>query len=117
MDAAREEPEAPTSEGPSALFDASTDAAAVVSGHGVVTGWTRAAEDLLGHPASDIVGSPAARLLAVPVIRSGRPASPSAAGPAWGGAVSFRYGTVTAAASMWTCGSPRPSASERTSAF
>ena len=63
MDAAGERPEAPTSTGPSALFDASTDAAAVVSGRGVVLGWTRAAEELLGHPASEIVGAPAAGLL------------------------------------------------------
>ncbi|MEU8844702.1 SpoIIE family protein phosphatase [Streptomyces sp. NPDC048564] len=93
MDAAREEPEAPRSEGPSALFDASTDAAAVVSGHGVVIGWTRAAEDLLGHPASDIVGSPAARLLAVPSdpVRAAGVAERCRAGMGWSGLLPLRH--------------------------
>ncbi|MFF6982341.1 SpoIIE family protein phosphatase [Streptomyces sp. NPDC008343] len=93
MDAAREEPEAPTSEGPSAVFDASTDAAAVVSAHGVVIGWTRAAEDLLGHPASDIVGSPAGRLLAVPSdpVRAAGVAERCRSGMGWNGLIPLRH--------------------------
>ncbi|WP_328421692.1 SpoIIE family protein phosphatase [Streptomyces sp. NBC_00443] len=93
MDAARDEPEAPTSGGPSALFDASTDAAAVVSGHGVVLGWTRAAEELLGHPATEIVGSPATRLLAVPSdpVRAAGVAERCRAGMGWNGRIPLRH--------------------------
>ncbi|WP_329432678.1 SpoIIE family protein phosphatase [Streptomyces sp. NBC_01280] len=54
-----------TPAGPLDRFDASTDAAAVVSADGVVVGWTRGAEDLLGHPAREVVGGSAARLLAM----------------------------------------------------
>ncbi|MFF1261712.1 MULTISPECIES: SpoIIE family protein phosphatase [unclassified Streptomyces] len=54
-----------TPTGPLDRFDASTDAAAVVSADGVVVGWTRGAEDLLGHPAREVVGGSAARLLAM----------------------------------------------------
>jgi PAS domain S-box-containing protein len=64
MDSARKDSDAPTSAGPRDLFDASTDAAAVVSADGVVAGWTRGAEALLGHPAAEVVGGSAARLLA-----------------------------------------------------
>ncbi|WNM32501.1 SpoIIE family protein phosphatase [Streptomyces sp. Li-HN-5-11] len=65
MDSARKDSDAPTPAGPRDLFDASTDAAAVVSADGVVAGWTRGAEALLGHPAAEVVGGSAARLLAV----------------------------------------------------
>ncbi|MFE5004053.1 SpoIIE family protein phosphatase [Streptomyces sp. NPDC056696] len=53
------------SAGPLDRFDASTDAAAVVSADGVVVGWTRGAEELLGCPAREVVGGSAARLLAM----------------------------------------------------
>lgn len=66
MDPAREASDGPTPAGPSELLDASTDAAAIVSARGVVVGWTRGAEALLGHPASEVVGRSAARLLAMP---------------------------------------------------
>ncbi|MFE5888056.1 SpoIIE family protein phosphatase [Streptomyces sp. NPDC056462] len=93
MDDAREEPQAPTSGGPSALFDASTDAAAVVSGRGVVIGWTRAAEELLGHPAAEIVGSPATRLLAIPSdpVRASGVADRCRAGMGWNGLIPLRH--------------------------
>ncbi|MCL8013310.1 SpoIIE family protein phosphatase [Streptomyces sp. AS02] len=93
MDAPREEPDALTSEGPRALFDASSDAAAVVSGHGVVLGWTKAAEDLLGHPASEIVGGPAARLLAMPgdPVRVAGVAERCRAGVGWSGLIPLRH--------------------------
>ncbi|MDT9695253.1 SpoIIE family protein phosphatase [Streptomyces sp. P17] len=93
MNAAREEPHAPTSAGPRALFDASSDAAAVVSGQGVVLGWTRAAEELLGHPASEIVGGSAARLLAMPgdPVRVAGVAERCRAGGGWSGLIPLRH--------------------------
>ncbi|SDP42523.1 PAS domain S-box-containing protein [Streptomyces sp. cf386] len=93
MDAPRDEPDAPTSEGPRALFDASSDAAAVVSGHGVVLGWTRVAEELLGHPAAEIVGGSAARLLAVPgdPMRVAGVAERCRAGMGWSGLIPLRH--------------------------
>ncbi|MFE0512437.1 SpoIIE family protein phosphatase [Streptomyces sp. NPDC058964] len=66
MESARNGSDAPSSAGPLDLFDASTDAAAVVDAEGVVVGWTRGAEALLGYPASEVVGRSAARLLAMP---------------------------------------------------
>ncbi|MEY9995303.1 PAS domain S-box-containing protein [Streptomyces sp. V4I8] len=93
MDAARERPEAPTSAGPSALFDASTDAAAVVSARGVVLGWTRAAEELVGHPATEIVGAPAAALVAMPSdpVRVAHVAERCRAGMGWSGLIPVRH--------------------------
>ncbi|MGW4172384.1 SpoIIE family protein phosphatase [Streptomyces chartreusis] len=93
MDVPRERPDAPASAGPRALFDASTDAAAVVSGHGVVLGWTRAAEELLGLPASAIVGSSAARLLAMPgdPLRVAGVADRCRAGMGWSGHIPLRH--------------------------
>ncbi|MGW3146107.1 MULTISPECIES: SpoIIE family protein phosphatase [Streptomyces] len=64
MDSARNGSETPTSAGARDLFDASTDAAALIDADGVVIGWTRGAEALLGHLASEVVGGSAARLLA-----------------------------------------------------
>ncbi|MFD7406906.1 SpoIIE family protein phosphatase [Streptomyces sp. NPDC059866] len=66
MDSVRKGSDVRTSAGPRELFDASTDAAAVVSADGIVVGWTRGAEELLGYPAPEVVGGSAARLLAVP---------------------------------------------------
>ncbi|MGW0965119.1 SpoIIE family protein phosphatase [Streptomyces sp. NPDC002516] len=66
MVSAQEGSDAPVSEGPGGPLDASTDAAAVVSADGVVIGWTKGAETLLGHPAAETVGTPAVRLLAMP---------------------------------------------------
>ncbi|MFE2537016.1 SpoIIE family protein phosphatase [Streptomyces sp. NPDC059371] len=63
MVSAQEGSDAPVSEGPGGSLDASTDAAAVVSADGVVVGWTRGAEALLGHRAAELVGSSAAPLL------------------------------------------------------
>ncbi len=86
------EPE-PTAPGTGAPLDASTDAAAVVSAHGVVIGWTRGAEDLLGHPASDVVGGPAARLLAMPgdPVRVAGVAERCRAGMGWSGLIPVRH--------------------------
>ncbi|MFE7277864.1 SpoIIE family protein phosphatase [Streptomyces sp. NPDC057623] len=93
MDAERERPEAPTSTGPSALFDASTDAAAVVSARGVVLGWTRAAEELLGRPAAETVGTSAADLLAMPgdPVRVAGVAERCRAGMGWSGLIPVRH--------------------------
>ncbi|MEU6256831.1 SpoIIE family protein phosphatase [Streptomyces sp. NPDC047043] len=66
MDPAREEPDGPMPAGPRDLLDASTDAAAIVTAKGVVAGWTRGAETLLGWPASEVVGGSAALLVALP---------------------------------------------------
>ncbi|MCH5677458.1 SpoIIE family protein phosphatase [Streptomyces sp. CME 23] len=93
MDPARDEPDGPTPAGPRDLLDASSDAAAVLTAQGVVLGWTRAAEALLGHPAAEVVGTSAARLLAVPrdparvagVVRRCR------AGMGWNGLVPLRH--------------------------
>ncbi|MEU9450359.1 SpoIIE family protein phosphatase [Streptomyces sp. NPDC048277] len=65
MDSPREDADAPTALGPRDLLDASSDAAAVLSSRGVVIGWTRGAEAMLGHPAAGVVGRSAARLLAM----------------------------------------------------
>ncbi|MFD8723035.1 SpoIIE family protein phosphatase [Streptomyces sp. NPDC059629] len=65
MDSPREDFDVPTSAGPRDLLDASSDAAAVLSCRGVVIGWTRGAEALLGHPAAKVVGRSAGRLLAM----------------------------------------------------
>ncbi|POX57257.1 protein phosphatase [Streptomyces sp. Ru71] len=75
------------------LFDASTDAVAVVSGRGVVLGWTRAAEDLLGYPAPEVVGRSAARLSAVPgdSVRVARVAERCRSGMGWSGLVPVRH--------------------------
>ncbi|MET9119414.1 PAS domain-containing protein, partial [Streptomyces longwoodensis] len=62
MDAPRQRCDPPASAGPHEPFDASSDAAAVVDTAGVVLGWSRAAEALLGRPAAEVVGRPAARL-------------------------------------------------------
>ncbi|MFJ3306505.1 SpoIIE family protein phosphatase [Streptomyces sp. NPDC086549] len=93
MESARNGSDTPTSAGPRDLFDASTDAAAVVDAHGVVSGWTRGAEALLGHPAPEVVGRSAARLLAAP----GDPARVAGvlercrAGMGWSGRVPVRH--------------------------
>ncbi|MEV0182128.1 SpoIIE family protein phosphatase [Streptomyces sp. NPDC050625] len=63
MDSARNGSETPTSAGARDLLDASTDAAALIDADGVVIGWTRGAEALLGHLASEVVGGSAAPLL------------------------------------------------------
>ncbi|MDF3142613.1 MULTISPECIES: SpoIIE family protein phosphatase [unclassified Streptomyces] len=92
MDAPRDDPDARTSTGARALLDASSDAAAVVSGRGVVLGWTRAAEELLGHPAAEIVGGSAARLLAMPgdPVRVAGVVERCRAGMGWSGLIPVR---------------------------
>ncbi|MER6358722.1 SpoIIE family protein phosphatase [Streptomyces sp. NPDC001634] len=53
------------SEQNSGHYEYSSDAAtAIISAGGLVTGWSRAAQRLLGYPASDVVGRPATDLLA-----------------------------------------------------
>ncbi|MGC9541346.1 SpoIIE family protein phosphatase [Streptomyces sp. UG1] len=93
MDAPRERPDAPTFAEPRAPFDASSDAAAVVSGQGVVLGWTRAAQELLGLAPSEIVGTSAARLLAVPgdPVRVAGVAERCRAGMGWSGQIPVRH--------------------------
>ncbi|SOD91173.1 SpoIIE family protein phosphatase [Streptomyces sp. Ag109_G2-15] len=85
--------DASTSVEPRDLLDASTDAAAVISADGVVVGWTRGAEALLGRPAPGVVGHPAARLLAVPEdpARAAGIAERCRAGMGWNGLVPVRH--------------------------
>ncbi|MFJ3640268.1 SpoIIE family protein phosphatase [Streptomyces sp. NPDC090108] len=75
-------------------FDASTDAVAVITARGVVTGWTRGAEELLGLPAQDVVGRTAARLLdaAEDPVRAARIADRCRAGAGWSGLAALRDG-------------------------
>ncbi|KUL44519.1 SpoIIE family protein phosphatase [Streptomyces regalis] len=93
MDAPREGRDARTSAGARALLDASSDAAAVVSGRGVVLGWTRAAEELLGHPAAEVVGGSAAQLLAMPgdPVRVAGVVERCRAGMGWSGLIRVRH--------------------------
>ncbi|HZF89142.1 SpoIIE family protein phosphatase [Streptomyces sp.] len=83
----------PTSAVPRELLDASTDAAAVLSADGVVIGWTRGAEELLGYRASEVVGGSAARLVAMPgdPTRVAGLVERCRAGMGWNGLVSLRH--------------------------
>ncbi|WP_369394106.1 SpoIIE family protein phosphatase [Streptomyces sp. CG1] len=93
MESAREGFAAGPPGGPGDLFDASTDAAAVISEHGVVVGWTRSAEVLLGYAASDVVGVSAARLLAMPQdpARVVGVVARCRAGNGWSGQIAVRH--------------------------
>jgi PAS domain S-box-containing protein len=93
MDSAHDGSGAPTSAGPRELFDASSDAAAVVSAAGVVVGWTKGAEALLGHRAEEVVGGSAARLLAMPAdpARAAGIADRCRAGMGWSGLIPLRH--------------------------
>ncbi|MET7986198.1 MULTISPECIES: SpoIIE family protein phosphatase [unclassified Streptomyces] len=93
MVSAQEGSGAPVSEGPGEPLDASTDAAAVVSADGVVMGWTRGAEALLGHPAAEAVGTSAAQLLALPrdPSRVAAVAERCRGGMGWTGLVPLRH--------------------------
>ncbi|MGW2646178.1 SpoIIE family protein phosphatase [Streptomyces sp. NPDC001393] len=94
MESAPEGFAAATPRGPGDLFDASTDAAAVISAHGVVVGWTRSAEAFLGHAARDVVGTSAARLLAMPEdpVRLAGVVERCRAGNGWSGQIAVRHG-------------------------
>ncbi|MGC4982658.1 SpoIIE family protein phosphatase [Streptomyces sp. DT193] len=93
MVSSQEGSDAPVSQGPGDPLDASSDAAAVVSGEGLVTAWTRGAEALLGHPAAEMVGSPAARLLALPrdPSRVAAVAERCRGGMGWSGHIPLRH--------------------------
>jgi PAS domain S-box-containing protein len=93
MASARNGSDAPTPAGPLDHFDASTDAAAVVSTDGVVVGWTRGAEELLGRPAREVVGGSAARLLAMPgdPARVAGIAERCRGGMGWSGLIPVRH--------------------------
>ncbi|MDF2270346.1 SpoIIE family protein phosphatase [Streptomyces coacervatus] len=93
MDPARKASDGPTPSEVRDLLDASTDAAAVVSAAGVVLGWTRGAEELLGHPASEVVGGSAARLVAMPAdpSRVAAVAQRCRAGMGWSGLIAVRH--------------------------
>jgi PAS domain S-box-containing protein len=83
----------PTSEGPRDYYDASTDAAAVLTADGVVLGWTRGAEELLGRPAHEVVGGSAAPLVAMPgdPVRAARVAERCRGGVGWSALVPLRH--------------------------
>ncbi|MFF1444317.1 SpoIIE family protein phosphatase [Streptomyces sp. NPDC058295] len=93
MDSARDAFDAPTPAEPRDVLDASTDAAAIVSAAGVVVGWTRGAEALLGRPASQVVGRSVAELVAMDrdPARVAGVAARCRAGMGWSGAVSVRH--------------------------
>ncbi|MCX4647379.1 SpoIIE family protein phosphatase [Streptomyces sp. NBC_01446] len=93
MASARNGSDAPTPAGPLDHFDASTDAAGVVSTDGVVVGWTRGAEELLGRPAREVVGGSAARLLAMPgdPARVAGIAERCRGGMGWSGLIPVRH--------------------------
>ncbi|MFE0455725.1 SpoIIE family protein phosphatase [Streptomyces sp. NPDC058914] len=93
MDPARQASDERTAARPHGVLDASTDAAAVVNADGVVVGWTRGAETLLGHPASEVVGASAARLLAMPgdPARVAGVAERCRAGMGWSGLIPVRH--------------------------
>ncbi|MFE7648476.1 SpoIIE family protein phosphatase [Streptomyces phaeoluteigriseus] len=78
---------------PDDLLDASTDAAAVVTAGGIVVGWTRGAEALLGRPAGEVVGGSAARLVAMPAdpARVAGVAERCRAGMGWNGRIRVRH--------------------------
>ncbi|MFI9252043.1 SpoIIE family protein phosphatase [Streptomyces sp. NPDC053069] len=78
---------------PGDLFDASTDAAAVISVHGVVLGWTRSAEALLGYAAPDVLGVSAARLLGMPEdpARLAGIVERCSTGNGWSGQIAVRH--------------------------
>ncbi|MFI1034812.1 SpoIIE family protein phosphatase [Streptomyces sp. NPDC020951] len=87
------EAEAPTPAGARDLLDASTDAAAIVSADGVVVGWTRGAQALLGRPASEVVGRSAAGLTAMArdPARVAAVAARCRAGMGWSGVIGLRH--------------------------
>ncbi|MEU1168028.1 PAS domain-containing protein, partial [Streptomyces sp. NPDC005921] len=89
----REGFDVPAPAGPGEFFDASSDAAAVLSAEGVVIGWTRGAEALLGHPAAEVVGRPAARLLAMRAdpARAAGVAERCRSGMGWSGLIPVRH--------------------------
>ncbi|MFI9808501.1 SpoIIE family protein phosphatase [Streptomyces sp. NPDC052301] len=93
MESSRKGTAASTSAEPGDFLDASTDAAAVMSNDGVVVGWTRGAEALLGHPADEVVGRSVARLLAVPEdpVRLAAIAERCRAGNGWSGQIAVRH--------------------------
>ncbi|MFG2310506.1 SpoIIE family protein phosphatase [Streptomyces sp. NPDC048566] len=92
MDPAAEESGASVSARPDAPLDAAADATVLVSGDGLVIGWTRAAEALLGYPAAEMAGTSAGRLLALPCDpdRVAAVARRCRAGNAWSGSVPVR---------------------------
>ncbi|MFF9276927.1 SpoIIE family protein phosphatase [Streptomyces griseosporeus] len=93
MNPVRNGSDPPVSAGAHDLFDASTDAAAVLSAQGVVLGWTRGAEDLLGYLAPEVVGRSAAPLAAVPddPVRVAGVAERCRTGMGWNGCVPLRH--------------------------
>ncbi|MFE7955713.1 SpoIIE family protein phosphatase [Streptomyces sp. NPDC057413] len=93
MNAAQFGSDPPAAAGARALLDASSDAAAVLSAHGVVLGWTRGAEELLGHPAPEVVGRSAACLTAMPEdpVRIAGVAERCRSGRGWSGVVALRH--------------------------
>ncbi|OIJ87395.1 SpoIIE family protein phosphatase [Streptomyces colonosanans] len=92
MSPGRNGSDVPLSAGPRDLFDASSDATAVVRADGVVLGWTRAAEALLGYSAEEVVGRSAGRLLAMPgdPVRVAGVAERCRGGMGWSGLVLLR---------------------------
>ncbi|GGN80954.1 hypothetical protein GCM10011579_067040 [Streptomyces albiflavescens] len=93
MASVRNGSDGPSSSAPRDLFDASVEAAAVVSADGIVVGWTKGAQALLGYPAEEVVGGSVARLPAVPgdPVRVARIAERCRAGMGWSGFIPVRH--------------------------
>ncbi len=93
MASGRDDADAPVSAGAREVLDASNDAVAVVSGAGVVVGWTRGAEALLGYRGAEVVGRSAAPLLAMPgdPARVAGVAERCRAGVGWNGLIPLRH--------------------------
>ncbi|MFF7754724.1 SpoIIE family protein phosphatase [Streptomyces sp. NPDC007971] len=93
MESGRDGVDACTPVGTGDAFDASSDATAVLSADGVVVGWSRAAEALLGYRPREVVGRSAARLLAMPgdPARAVAIAQRCRVGMGWSGLVPVRH--------------------------
>ncbi|MEV6165581.1 SpoIIE family protein phosphatase [Streptomyces sp. NPDC052052] len=85
-------PEPPQPSAIQSPFGTAHDATAVVTTAGTVIGWTRSAQDLLGHRAAEVVGRSAGFLLAVPEdpVRVARIVERCHEGSGWSGVAVVR---------------------------
>ncbi|MGC0328151.1 PAS domain S-box-containing protein [Streptomyces sp. SAI-170] len=83
-------PENATPQGSDMLFDVAQMGLAVLDAHGVVTGWSSAAEQLVGYPEHEILNRPAITLLATREDGAAL-ADQCRTQDAWDGAVTVRH--------------------------